>query len=135
MKQRGAIVSLQHEYGIFGGSAGGHIVELLSRLKVPVVTTLHTVLREPSPNQRRVMDRVIAASTRLVVMSAKGHELLRCAHGVPAGKIDIIPQGIPDFPFVESHDAKAKLGFNGKTIILTFGLLSPSKDTKSYLCL
>ena len=127
------VVSLQHEYGIYGGAAGGHIVELLSRLKAPVVTTLHTMLPEPSPNQRRVMDEVIAASTRLVVMSAKGHELLRSVHGVPARKIDIIAHGIPEFPFVEPHTAKAKLGFSGKTIILTFGLLSPSKGIETVI--
>ncbi len=127
------VVSLQHEYGIFGGPAGGNIIELLSRLKMPLVTTLHTVLREPTQTQRDVMDRVIDASTKIIVMSEKGHEFLRSVHGVPARKIDIIPHGIPDFPFLEPNYAKAKLGFSGKMVILTFGLLSPSKGIETVI--
>ena len=126
-------VSLQHEYGIFGGAAGGNIIELLSRLQMPIVTTLHTVLPTPSTIQREVMRRVIETSTKLVVMAQKGHELLRSVHGVPAHKIEIISHGIPDVPFLETHPAKAKLGFGGKAIILTFGLLSPGKGIESML--
>ena len=127
------VVSLQHEYGIFGGEAGRHVVELLSRLDMPIVTTLHTVLAEPAPDQRDVMRRIIDVSAKVVVMSEKGHEFLRAAHAVPAHRIEIIPHGIPDFPFVESHHAKAKFGFGGKTIILTFGLLSPNKGIEVML--
>ncbi len=121
------VVSLQHEYGIFGGEAGANIIELLSRLEMPIVTTLHTILPEPTAVQRDVMRRIIDISTKIVVMSEKGHELLRSVHDVPARKIEVIAHGIPDFPFLESHHAKAKFGFAGKTIILTFGLLSPNK--------
>jgi glycosyltransferase involved in cell wall biosynthesis len=121
------VVSLQHEYGIFGGEAGGSVVELLSRLEMPVVTTLHTVLFEPSPIQRDVMRRITDISTKIVVMSEKGREFLRSVHDIPARKIDVIPHGIPDYPFVQTHPAKAKFGFGGKTVILTFGLLSPNK--------
>ena len=121
------VVSLQHEYGIFGGEAGGNIIELLSRLDMPIVTTLHTVLAQPTPVQRDVMRRIIDASTKIVVMAEKGRELLRSVHDVPARKIEVIPHGIPDFPFLETHHAKAKFGFGGKTVILTFGLLSPNK--------
>jgi glycosyltransferase involved in cell wall biosynthesis len=121
------VVSLQHEYGIFGGEAGEKIIELLSRLEIPIVTTLHTVLSEPTPIQRDVMRRVIDLSTKIVVMSEKGKELLRSVHDVPAYVIDIIPHGIPDVPFCEPLHAKTKYGFGEKTIILTFGLLSPSK--------
>ena len=127
------VVSLQHEYGIFGGEAGGNIIELLSRLEMPIVTTLHTVLAKPTPIQRDVMRRIIGISAKIVVMSEKGHEFLRSVHDVPARKIEVIPHGIPDFPFLETHHAKAKFGFGGKTIILTFGLLSPNKGIEIML--
>ena len=127
------VVSLQHEYGIFGGPAGGNITELLSRLKMPVVTTLHTVLAKPTPTQRDVMQRIIDNSSKIVVMSEKGQQLLRSVHEVPAHKVEIIPHGIPDMPFRETHSAKAKLGFAGKTVILTFGLLSPNKGIEFML--
>src|SRR6266478_4983079 len=127
------VVSLQHEYGIFGGEAGRNIIELLSRLEMPVVTTLHTVLAEPTSVQRDVMRRVIDISAKIVVMAEKGHDLLRSVHDVPTRKIEVIPHGIPDFPFLESHHAKAKFGFAEKTVILTFGLLSPSKGIETML--
>jgi glycosyltransferase involved in cell wall biosynthesis len=127
------IVSLQHEYGIFGGQAGGHINELLSRLDMPVVTTVHTVLAKPTSTQRDVMQRILDSSSKIVVMSEKGQQLLRSVHDVPARKIEIIPHGIPDLPFSETHNAKAKLGFAGKTVILTFGLLSPNKGIEFML--
>src|SRR5690348_7588933 len=82
------VVSLQHEYGIFGGAAGGHITELLSRLDMPVVTTLHTVLAKPTPAQREIMQSIIDCSSKLVVMSEKGYQILRSAHDVPANKIE-----------------------------------------------
>ncbi len=126
------VVCLQHEYGIFGGEAGAHIIELLSRLKMPVVTTLHTVLANPTPAQHDVMRQIIDASAKLIVMAEKGHELLRSVYDVPARKIEVIAHGIPDFPFLETHHAKAKLGFVGKTI-LTFGLLSPSKSIETVI--
>ena len=127
------VVSLQHEYGIFGGEAGGNIIELLSRLEMPIVTTLHTILAEPATAQRDVMHRIIDASTKIVVMSDKGLELLRSVHEVPARKIEVIPHGIPDLPFLETRHAKAKLGFHDKKIILTFGLLSPSKGIETVI--
>ena len=126
------VVCLQHEYGIFGGEAGRNIIELLSRLEMPVVTTLHTVLAKPTPAQHDVMSQIIDASAKIIVMAEKGHELLRSVHDVPARKIEIIPHGIPDFPFLETHHAKAKLGLAGKTI-LTFGLLSPSKGIETVI--
>jgi len=120
-------VSLQHEYGIFGGRAGGNIVELLSRLEMPVVTTLHTVLADPTPIQHDVMRRIIDTSSKIVVMSETARGLLHSVHDVRVHKIDVIPHGIPDFPFLEPHHAKAEFGFEEKTIILTFGLLSHNK--------
>ena len=132
-KERFDVVCLQHEYGIFGGEAGRNIVELLSRLEMPVVTTLHTVLAEPTPIQRDVMRQIIDASTKTIVMAEKGRKLLRSVHDVPARKIEVIPHGIPEFPFLEPHHAKAKLNFVGKTVILTFGLLSPSKGIETVI--
>ena len=121
------IVCLQHEFGIFGGEAGAHILELLSRLTMPVVTTLHTVLARPTAVQRAVMERIVEASSKVVVMANKGHELLRTVYRVPDDKIEIIAHGIPDFPFIGPDAAKAKRGFSDRSVILTFGLLSPSK--------
>lgn len=120
-------VSLQHEFGIFGGEAGEHILILLDRLTVPVITTLHTVLAAPGPAQRLVLDRILAVSERVVVMAEKGRELLIDTYGADAKKIEVIPHGIPDFAFVEPDGAKERLGFSGRTVILTFGLLSPNK--------
>src|SRR4029078_8798112 len=127
------VVSLQHEYGIFGGEAGGNIIELLSHLQMPIVTTLHTVLAEPTSAQRGVMRRVVDASEKIVVMSEKACEFLRSVHGTPDRKIELIPHGIPHFPFLDTHLAKTKFGFAGKTVILTFGLLSPNKGIESML--
>lgn len=121
------IACLQHEFGIFGGAAGGHILELLSRLTIPLVTTLHTVLDEPTAIQRTVTERIVDASGKVVVMADKARELLHSLYRVPHEKIEVIAHGIPDFPFVAPDMAKARLGFSGRSVILTFGLLSPSK--------
>src|SRR5664279_275680 len=123
-------VSLQHEFGIFGGEAGAHIMALLSRLNMPIVTTLHTVLSEPTLAQRGVLDRIVEASSKVIVMAEKGRELLRSVYRAPAEKIEVIPHGIPDFPFVEPDKAKAKFGYSGRAVILTFGLLSPNKGVE-----
>ncbi|MCB8877816.1 glycosyltransferase family 4 protein [Acidisoma silvae] len=124
---RWQVVSLQHEFGIFGGEAGSHILGLLSRLAMPVVTTFHTVLEFPSPGQRNVMEKIIARSSKIIVMAKKGHELLRSVYKTPENKIEVIPHGIPDFAFVEPEAAKIICGFPDKQVILTFGLLSPNK--------
>ena len=127
------VISLQHEYGIFGGPGGRDINGLLRRVDLPVVTTLHTVLAEPTLTQRDALDKIIARSAKLIVMAEKGRDLLRKVHGVAPAKIEVVPHGIPDFPFVEPALAKAKLGFAGRTVILTFGLLSPSKGIESVI--
>ncbi|WP_316978825.1 glycosyltransferase family 4 protein [Shumkonia mesophila] len=121
------VVSLQHEFGIFGGEAGGNILALLSRLTMPVVTTLHTVLAEPTPAQRHVFELIIEASSRLVVMAEKGRDMLQRLYGVPAHKIEVIAHGIPDAPFARSDAVKRRMGYGGRPVILTFGLLSPNK--------
>ncbi len=120
-------VCLQHEFGIFGGEAGAHILVLLSRLTMPVVTTFHTVLAKPTVNQRTVMERIVEASSKVVVMANKGRDLLRSVYQVPDDKIEVIAHGIPDVAYVGPDAAKAKLGFGGKSVILTFGLLCPNK--------
>jgi glycosyltransferase involved in cell wall biosynthesis len=127
------LVCLQHEYGIFGGAAGGHILELLRRLHMPVVTTLHTVLREPNPDQRMVMDEIVSLSDRMIVMSQNSAEILQEVFLVPERKIDLIPHGIPDVPFIDPNFYKDCFGTEGKTVMLTFGLLSPNKGIENVI--
>jgi glycosyltransferase involved in cell wall biosynthesis len=127
------LVCLQHEYGIYGGRAGGHILELLRRLRMPFVTTLHTVLREPSPDQRAVMEEIAALSDRLIVMSQNSVEILQEVFHVPGDKIDLIPHGIPDLPFTDPSFYKDGFGTEGKNVLLTFGLLSPNKGIENVI--
>ncbi len=127
------IVSLQHEYGIFGGIAGSHILALLRELRMPLVTTLHTVLRKPDPNQHKVMMELIRLSDRLVVMSQKAAEFLREVYKTPQEKIEIIHHGIPDIPFVDSNFYKDQFGVEGKIVLLTFGLLSSNKGIENMI--
>src|SRR6185503_9163269 len=121
------LVCVEHEFGIFGGPAGSHVLALLRELRMPIVTTLHTILREPNAEQRRVMRDLTQLSTRLVVMTERGRELLRGVNQVPAAKIDLIPHGIPDMPFADPNYFKDEFGVAGKQVLLTFGLLSPNK--------
>jgi len=127
------LVCLQHEYGIFGGRAGGHILELLRRLRMPFATTLHTVLREPNSDQRKVMGEIATLSDRLIVMSLQSAEILREVFDVPAAKIDLIPHGIPDLPFTDPSFYKDGFGTEGKEVLLTFGLLSPNKGIENVI--
>lgn len=127
------LACLQFEYGIFGGRDGSHILTLLRELRMPIVTTLHTVLREPSPGQRRVLEEVAALSDRLVVMSERGVEFLKEVHGVPAAKIDFIHHGIPDVPFVDPSFHKDRFGVEGRTVLLSFGLLSANKGIENVI--
>jgi glycosyltransferase involved in cell wall biosynthesis len=126
-------VCLQHEYGIFGGKSGSHILKLLRHLNMPVVTTLHTVLRQPDLDQRTVMQQIVAYSDRLVVMSEYSFRVLQDVFGVPGEKIDLIPHGIPDLPFVEPDAYKESLSIGGRSVLLTFGLLSTNKGFESVL--
>lgn len=127
------LVCLQHEYGIFGGEAGSHILWLLRSLKMPIVTTLHTVLRDPNPQQREVMEELARLSDRLIVMSEHSSQFLRDTYDVPAAKIDLIPHGVPDLPFVDPNFYKACVGAEGKDVLLTFGLLSPNKGIENVI--
>ena len=121
------VVSLQHEYGIFGGADGEYITELVAGLKMPVVTTLHTVLPVPSPGQRRVLTDLLGLSRKAVVMSEKGRQLLRSVYDIPDHKIEVIAHGIPDYPLRTSGAAKTRFGLSDRKVLLTFGLLSPNK--------
>ena len=121
------VLCVQHEFGIYGGSAGSHLLALLKEVRMPVVTTLHTVLRDPNPSQRKVMDELVHRSDRLVVMARKGFEILRETYAVPESKIDVIPHGIRDVAFADSAESKAQFGVEGRMVLLTFGLLGPGK--------
>ncbi|MGD0578559.1 MAG: glycosyltransferase family 4 protein [Bryobacteraceae bacterium] len=127
------IVSVQHEFGIFGGSAGSHLLALLRELRAPVVTTLHTVLRKPNADQYRVMQGLLAHSTRLVVMTERAQTILQEVYQTPPAKIDLIPHGIPDVAFVAPDYYKDRFGVGGKRVLLTFGLLSPNKGIQHVL--
>lgn len=127
------LVCLQHEYGIYGGPAGSHILTLMRDLHMPIVTTLHTILEHPSPDQLTVLQEVIALSDRVVVMSERGIELLEGIYGVSADKIDFIPHGIPDVPFTDSSFHKDLFGVEGKMVLLSFGLLSQSKGIEDVI--
>jgi len=121
------VISLQHEFGIFGGEAGDYLLPLLSRVTAPIVSTLHTVLTEPTSRQRHVLSEVIEASAKVVVMAERARTLLQKGYAIPAEKIEVIAHGIPDMKFCEPDAAKSALGFSGHSVILTFGLLSPNK--------
>jgi len=127
------LVCLQHEYGIYGGAAGRYILALLRRLKMPLVTTLHTVLRQPDANQRIVLEEIAQLSDRLIVMSELAAQLLREVYAVPAGKIDVIPHGVPEMPFMDPNFFKDRFGTEGKSVLLTFGLLSPNKGIENVI--
>lgn len=121
------LLCVQHEFGIYGGPAGCHLIALLEELRIPVVTTMHTILRDPDRAQRQVVEGLIAHSERLVVMARKGAEILEDTYGVPADRIEVIAHGIPDLPFSETGAFKEPFGMAGKTVLLTFGLLGPGK--------
>ena len=127
------LVSLQFEYGIFGGRAGSHILALLRDLRMPIVTTLHTILQNPDADQRRVLVQVAALSDRLVVMSERGAKFLQEVYDVPTDKIDFIPHGIPDLPFVDPSFHKDLFGVEGKIVLLSFGLLSANKGIENVI--
>ncbi len=127
------IVCVQHEYGIYGGPAGSHVLGLLRNLRMPVVTTLHTVLREPDAEQMQVLTQLVDLSARVVVMTRRAMTFLRDIYGVPEDKVDLIAHGIPDTPFVEPGPYKEQFGVEGRPVALTFGLLSPNKGVEHML--
>jgi len=124
---------VQHEYGIYGGPAGEHLVALLDRLSIPVIATLHTVLEKPNPDERRVMEALLRRASRVIVMAEKGREILKRVHGADDKKIAMIPHGVPDRPFADPEDFKPRFGWQGREVILTFGLLAPSKGIETMI--
>jgi glycosyltransferase involved in cell wall biosynthesis len=127
------IVSVQHEFGLFGGEGGLHLSLFLKRLNKPVITTLHAVLERPSAEYFDSLTDVCTASEKVVVMNKRGIKMLRDIYSVPSQKIELIPHGIPDFPFADGSSCKRKLGMSGRKIILTFGLLSRNKGIEVVL--
>ncbi|WP_010218761.1 glycosyltransferase family 4 protein [Sphingomonas sp. PAMC 26621] len=118
---------LQHEYGIFGGPAGEHILALLDRVSLPVIVTLHTILEKPDADQRRVMEGLLQRASRVVVMAERGREILERVYGASGRSIVMIPHGVPDRDFVEPDTLKPRFGWEGRKVVLTFGLLAPGK--------
>lgn len=127
------VISLQHEFGIYGGAAGSHILEFLREVRMPVVTTLHTVLRDPNDEQRAVMQQLDALSQRFIVMAERGRDFLETVYGIAPEKIDLIPHGVIDMPFIDSNFFKDLFHVEGKTVLLTFGLLSPNKGIENVI--
>jgi len=127
------VVCLQHEYGIFGGPAGSYILTLLRNLNMPVVTTFHTILKSPNEEQLLVLKSIADLSSRVICMSEKGRDFLINVYEIPEEKIDLIPHGIPDMPFVDPHFYKDRFGMEGKQTLLTFGLLSPNKGIENVI--
>lgn len=124
---------LQHEFGIYGGPAGRHVLDLLDQVTMPIYVTLHTILEEPNDDQRAAMDGLVARADTLVVMAEKGREILQRVYGVPLGAIAVIPHGVPDRRYVMPDAVKARYGLEGRKTILTFGLLSPGKGIETVI--
>ncbi|OYZ46576.1 MAG: glycosyl transferase family 1, partial [Novosphingobium sp. 16-62-11] len=126
-------VWLQHEYGIFGGEAGAMVLELVDRVAAPLIVTLHTVLAEPSPAQRRVLEHILRRASRIMVMSRHAAWLLKDVHQVDPNRIVVIPHGAPDRPFGRSDEFKARAGLTGRKVMMTFGLLSHGKGLETVI--
>jgi glycosyltransferase involved in cell wall biosynthesis len=127
------VVSVQHEFGIYGGPAGSHLLAFLRDVHMPVVTTLHTLLQDPSGDQRAVMKQLDTLSNRFIVMADRGKHFLETIYGIASEKIDVIPHGIPDIQFIDPNFNKDQFGVEGKTVLLTFGLLSPNKGIENVI--
>lgn len=127
------LIWVQHEFGIFGGDAGSHLLRLLDRVTAPVLVTLHTILEQPSPAQRHVIDALLARAAKVIVMADAGRDILMRRYGARASQIAIVKHGIPDRPFATPDAMKEKLGLSGHDVILTFGLLSPDKGIETVI--
>lgn len=124
---------VQHEYGIYGGAAGEHLIALLDRVSVPVFATLHTVLERPSADERRVMEALLRRSARVVVMAERGRDILKRVHGVDDRKMVMIPHGVPDRALADPDQFKPAFGWEGRDVVLTFGLLAPNKGIETII--
>ncbi len=127
------LVCVQHEFGLFGGDGGSYLNLLLSRLKSPIVTTLHTVIDDPEPPYHKALVDVCHSSQRIVAMNERGLTMLKNIYGIDLDKVDLISHGTPDLPFVDSNYYKHKFGMEGRRTILTFGLLSQNKGIEVVL--
>lgn len=127
------VCCIQHEFGIFGGKAGSHILEFIKRLRMPVTATLHTVLAEPEQQYRDAMDQLVEHCDRLFVMADRAYDFLTDIYNVPKSKIQLIHHGIPDVPFVDPNFFKDHFGVEGRKVVLTFGLLGPSKGIENMI--
>ena len=121
---------LQHEYGIFGGPAGCNVLELTSATSLPLILTLHTVLEEPSEEQEAVLSRLIARADRTIVMAKTAVDILKRRYGVPVDRVSVVPHGVPDRPWREPEELKSNFGWEGRTVLMTFGLIAPSKGIR-----
>jgi len=126
-------VWVQHEYGIYGGPAGEHLLALLDRLSIPVIVTLHTVLEKPSVDERRVMEGLLRRAAKVIVMAERGREILERVYGARPRSIVMIPHGVPDRAFVDPETLKARFGWEGRKTLLTFGLLAPNKGIETMI--
>ncbi|NML06972.1 glycosyltransferase family 4 protein [Sphingomonas sp. G-3-2-10] len=124
---------VQHEYGIYGGPAGELLIALLDRVSIPVIATLHTVLERPSADERRVMEALLRRASKLIVMAEKGRDILTRVHGVDSRKIETVPHGVPDRVLADPASFKPAFGWEGREVILTFGLLAPNKGIESMI--
>ena len=127
------LVFVQHEFGIFGGPAGSYLLELLERLSVPIVITLHSIVDQPTRDQREVMDRLARCASKLIVMAEKGRSILKKVYGVPDRKIARISHGVPDRPFTSPERSKGHFQLDSKNVLLTFGLISPNKGIETMI--
>jgi glycosyltransferase involved in cell wall biosynthesis len=127
------VVIVEHEYGLYGARSGENVLKLIRNTRMPVITTLHTVLSQPNKEQALVMSGIVEESDRLVVMSELAVSILADTYGAPKRKISVIPHGIPDMPFTDSSFFKARFGLEGKKVLMTFGLLSPGKGLETVI--
>ncbi|MBF6606874.1 MAG: glycosyltransferase family 4 protein [Chloroflexi bacterium] len=121
------VVSIQHEYGIWGGDDGARVLDFVAALDRPVVATLHTVLRHPTPSQRRILSRLVRDVATTVVMSESAASLLTTVYDVDSSRVEVVPHGVPDLKLVDPDSAKPALGLVGRRVLLSFGLLGPGK--------
>jgi glycosyltransferase involved in cell wall biosynthesis len=121
------LVSIQHEYGIWGEDDGAGVIDFVHALDVPAVATLHTVLKSPTPRQRRILTDLVSAASATVVMSRAAARLLATAYGIDPSRVVVIPHGVPDLPMVEAEAIKPSVGLGGRKVLLSFGLLGPGK--------
>ena len=125
------VLWLQHEYGIFGGPDGEMVLELVERVGIPIIATLHTVLERPSERQEHILRTLGQRASRIMVMAHRSRDLLASRYGVPHERIEVIEHGAPDRPFGREDRFKAQLGLTGKTVLTTFGLLGPGKGLET----